>query len=104
MNLNAITNPVDTPSASHFMDSTNNLWQLPAELLIEIAEQLAATYRLATLASFNTACRRIHDATLPVLFRSMILVTRDPEDSVEVERATTVTEEDDKPKSWQHVK
>ena len=104
MNLDAITNPVDTASASHFVDSTNNLSQFPAELLIEIAEQLAATYRLATLASLNITCRRIHDATLPVLFRSMILVTRDPEDSVEVEREITVTEEDEMPKSWQHVK
>lgn len=82
----------------------NNISALPAELLIEIAEQLAATYSGASLASLNASCRRFHEATLPVLFRSLILVTRDPEDFVEVEREVSVEIKQDIPKAWSHVR
>ncbi|KAJ9098436.1 hypothetical protein QFC20_005955 [Naganishia adeliensis] len=97
-------NPVDTSSTSHPIHCSDNLSKLPAELLIEIAEHVVASHRLATLASFNVTCRRIHHATLPALFQSMILVTRDPEDCVEVERGIPVTGEAYIPRSWQHVK
>lgn len=104
MNLNAIMNPVDTSSTSHPIQCSDNLSKLPAELLIEIAEHVVASHRLATLASFKVTCRRIHHATLPALFQSMVLVTRDPEDCVEVERDIPVTGEEYIPRSWQHVK
>lgn len=102
MNLEAIMNPVDTPPPSLHHPST--ISDLPVELVIEIAEQLSATYSLASLASLNVTCRRIHESTLSVLFRSLVLVTRDSEHNLEAEREVRVTDQENIPKAWNHVR
>jgi hypothetical protein len=103
MNLDAIMNPVDTfPPSLHREPSIITI--LPAELLMEIAEQLRATYSLASLASFNACCRQIHESTLPVLFRSLILVTWYMGREFEVEREVRVRKVVDIPTAWDHVR
>jgi hypothetical protein len=51
---------------------------LPVELVEEIAEHLAADYRIGSLAALNVTCKWIRDVTTPILFRTVILVRRDP--------------------------
>lgn len=77
---------------------------LPEELVVEIAEHLANSYALASLASFNATCRSAHGATLSLLYRSMILVTRDPEGFAERERELVLDEEKPVPQGWKFVK
>jgi hypothetical protein len=101
-NLNTAVDPLDLP-----LPRTRNsclVSKLPEQLLVEVAEHLAATHTLASLAAFNVTCRSIHHHTLPVLFRSLILVTRDPEGYVELERAALVSKKKDPiPKGFQYV-
>ncbi|KAJ9091776.1 hypothetical protein QFC21_007079 [Naganishia friedmannii] len=59
---------------------------LPVELFDEIAEHLASSYSLGTLASFNITSRETHTSTLRSLYRSLILVTRDPQGIEEWEK------------------
>lgn len=58
--------------------ATMSLIALPAELVSEISEYLASSYSLGSLAALNASSRNIHDTTLPVLYRSLVLVRRDP--------------------------
>lgn len=66
-----------TLTANHTTDHTKSP-VFAQELMIEIAEHLVASYSLKTLASLNIASRQTHAATLRVLYRHLILVTRDP--------------------------
>jgi hypothetical protein len=102
VNLNTAIDPLDPP-----LPRTRNscpVAKLPEELLVEVAEHLAATHSLASLAAINVTCRSIHHHTLPVLFRSLILVTRDPEGFIELEKAVPVSKKKDPvPKGFQYV-
>jgi hypothetical protein len=83
---------------------TPSLATLPSELLVEIAEHLAATYSLGSLASFNTVSHRVHDTTLSVLYRKLILVTRDPEGFEERDAVLTIEEGMPICEGWKYTK
>jgi hypothetical protein len=77
---------------------------LPEELVVEIAEHLANSYALASLASLNATCRATNGATLSLLYRSLILVTRDPEGFAEQEKELVWDEGKAVPRGWKFVK
>jgi hypothetical protein len=49
---------------------------LPVELVTEISEYLAASYSFGSLAGLNATCKWIQEATLPILYRTVILLRR----------------------------
>jgi hypothetical protein len=77
---------------------------LPAELVSEISEYLASTYSLGSLAAFNASPRIIHHGTLPVLYRSLVLVRRDSGGCAEEETALRFDERGTIPVGFQYTK
>jgi hypothetical protein len=83
---------------------TPSLATLPPELLVEISEHLAATFSLKSLASLNAVSHQLHDTTLSVLYRKLILVTRDPEGFEERDTSLTIEEGMSICQGWKHTK
>lgn len=81
-----------------------SLVALPSELLVEISEYLAATFSLGSLAALNAVSHRVHDTTLSVLYRKLILVTRDPEGYKERDTALSIEEGMPLCEGWKHTK
>jgi hypothetical protein len=77
---------------------------LPGELLTEIAEYLVLTYSLGSLASFNASCCHVYRSTLPSLYQSLILVTREKESYKELDIALPMSEDEPVPEGWKHVR
>ncbi|KAJ9091488.1 hypothetical protein QFC21_007188 [Naganishia friedmannii] len=77
---------------------------LPWELLVEISEHLSASFSLGSLASFNITCRQAYEATLSVLYRSLVLVGRDPEGFAEKEKPLELEQCRALPMGWQFVR
>jgi hypothetical protein len=102
LNLNK-TNPT-TARQTTPIDNPSSLVALPSELLTEIAEHLASAYALGSLADLNVVCRRIRRETSPTLYRSLILVRRDPQGFQESERPVPWSSKSgDIPRSWQYT-
>lgn len=54
------------------------LLSLPIELIDEISEHLASDHCSGSLAALNVTCKWLRGATLPILFRTVVLVRRAP--------------------------
>jgi hypothetical protein len=77
---------------------------LPAELLGEIVDHLASTYSLGSLASLNVSCNYLRRLTLPVLYRSLILVRRDKKSFVELDVPPPMRKDQPVPEGYRHVR
>jgi hypothetical protein len=77
---------------------------LPPELLVEVAEQLAASHSLGTLASFNAVSQQLRTISHDILYRSLILVTRDPDGFKEREKDVMIEEGMAIPEGWKFTK
>lgn len=96
--------PNQGSSDSIHTPQTTSFASLPEELVLEIAEHLTAEYALGSLASLNVTCRTTREATLSTLYRSLILVTRDPKGFAEQERELELDEARAVPRGWAFVK
>jgi hypothetical protein len=81
-----------------------SLSALPAELISEISEYLASAYSLGSLAALNASSRELRDSTLPVLYRSLVLVRRDPGGCAEEELPLPFVAGGTVPVGFQHTK
>jgi hypothetical protein len=81
-----------------------SLGALLAELISEISKYLASTYSLGSLAAFNASSRNAHHTTLPVLYRSLVLVRRDPGGCAEEETSLRFEELETIPVGFQYTK
>jgi hypothetical protein len=81
-----------------------SLSALPAELIGEISEYLASAYSLGSLAALNASSRDFRHSTLPILYRSLVLVRRDPGGCAEEESPLPFAEGETVPVGFQHTK
>jgi hypothetical protein len=65
---------------------------LPPELLVEVAEQLAASHSLGSLAAFNSVSQQLRTISHNILHRSLVLATRHPEGFEEREKDVRIEE------------
>jgi hypothetical protein len=96
---------MSSPSAPESASETPpSFGSLPPELVVEVAEQLVASFSLGSLASLNAVSRLLHTITLSILYRSLILVTRDPEGFEEREKDVMIEEGMAIPEGWKYTK
>lgn len=81
-----------------------SLSALPAELIGDISEYLASTYSLGSLAALNAASRNLRLPTLPILYRSLVLVRREPGGCAEEETPLRLDERGTIPVGFQYTK
>jgi hypothetical protein len=72
-NARWLDNMSTTAISPETMPETPSLSTLPSELVVEISEHLTASSSFGSLASFNITCKWIREATLPILYRKVIL-------------------------------
>lgn len=77
---------------------------LPPELLVEIAEQLAASHSLGSLAAFSAVSQQLRTISHNILYRSLILVARDPDGFKEREKDVMIEEGMAIPEGWKFTK
>jgi hypothetical protein len=86
------------------METPRSFANLPLELVAEVAEHLVASFSLGSLAAFNAVSHQIHEATLGILYRKLILVTRNPEGFEEQDVAVTIEEGMPICEGWKYTK